>query len=139
MRIKIYAGGKIKNSVYEEALKTLVQRITFWRLDLQELSEKQFDGLSVSPRERWIGLTEQGRSFSSSEFSLYLDRIFQQGQTPVFFIGEASGLPEKIMNCAHDTLSLGAMTWPHLLARVLLIEQIYRAQQRTLNHPYSFV
>jgi 23S rRNA (pseudouridine1915-N3)-methyltransferase len=53
-----------------------------------------------------------------------------------FVIGGADGLTEQMRNRADFILSLGQMTWPHQLARVMLVEQIYRAQQILAGHPY---
>jgi 23S rRNA (pseudouridine1915-N3)-methyltransferase len=56
-----------------------------------------------------------------------------------FLIGGADGHTETLLAQAPFTLSFGPMTWPHLLARVLLAEQIYRAQQVLAGHPYHRV
>ena len=53
-----------------------------------------------------------------------------------FAIGGADGLGTAIIRRADAVLSLGAMTWPHLLARGMLLEQLYRAQQILAGHPY---
>jgi 23S rRNA (pseudouridine1915-N3)-methyltransferase len=53
-----------------------------------------------------------------------------------FAIGGAEGLGAAVLDRADAILSLGSMTWPHLLARVMLLEQLYRAQQILAGHPY---
>ena len=53
-----------------------------------------------------------------------------------FVIGGADGLNDEIRNRASILLSFGQQTWPHMLARVMILEQIYRAQQILKNHPY---
>lgn len=58
------------------------------------------------------------------------------GRVPCFIIGGAEGLGAAVMARADATLSLGPMTWPHLLARVLLAEQLYRCQCIAAGHPY---
>ena len=56
--------------------------------------------------------------------------------TLAFAIGGAEGLGAAVLERADDVLSLGAMTWPHLMVRSMLLEQLYRAQQILAGHPY---
>lgn len=56
--------------------------------------------------------------------------------TLAFAIGGAEGLSAAAVERAESVLSLGAMTWPHLLVRIMLLEQLYRAQQILAGHPY---
>ncbi len=80
-----------------------------------------------------IAMDERGKQFSSQDFAHYIDKIMQ----PIaFIIGGAYGLSEPIKKRANLTLSLGSMTMPHILARVLLVEQLYRAYTILQNHPY---
>ncbi|HJT12322.1 MAG TPA: 23S rRNA (pseudouridine(1915)-N(3))-methyltransferase RlmH, partial [Dongiaceae bacterium] len=61
----------------------------------------------------------------------------EQGAAEILFLlGGADGLSPDLRNEANFVLSLGQMTWPHLLARAMLVEQIYRAQQILAGHPY---
>ena len=71
-----------------------------------------------------IALDETGLQFTSKEFAAYLNKITQ----PIaFVIGGAYGLSEEVKVRSHAMLSLSKMTMPHIMARVMLIEQIYRA------------
>jgi 23S rRNA (pseudouridine1915-N3)-methyltransferase len=58
------------------------------------------------------------------------------GRTPCFVIGGAEGLDASVLRRADATLSFGALTWPHMLVRIMLVEQIYRAQAILAGHPY---
>lgn len=80
-----------------------------------------------------IALEERGKQFSSPEFSRYLENLVQP---IVFIIGGAYGLSDEVRNRANLIMSLGLMTMPHILARVVLVEQIYRAFTISKNHPY---
>lgn len=80
-----------------------------------------------------LAMDERGRSLSSREMAQQL-ASFQR--PAVFVIGGAQGLHDSVRARADDLWSLGRMTWPHLWARVLLIEQLYRSQQIHRGHPY---
>jgi len=84
-----------------------------------------------------VALDERGTALTSAGFADRLQRWRLDGvKTLAFVIGGADGLAQPLVRRASVTLSLGIMTWPHLLARVLLLEQLYRAQQILAGHPY---
>ena len=81
-----------------------------------------------------IALDKAGAQFSSEQFA---DMLTQQGAGIVaFFIGGADGLSETIKQQADRVMSFGKMTFPHELARLMLLEQIYRAEMIASRHPY---
>lgn len=84
-----------------------------------------------------VALDAGGSSWSSRDFA---DRLaaWRDGGTPAlaFVVGGAEGLGRAVVDRADTLLSLGRMTWPHLLARCMLLEQLYRAQQILAGHPY---
>lgn len=84
-----------------------------------------------------VALDERGVSWSSRVLA---DRVAAWGNQGVpelaFAIGGADGLGSAVLDHAHAILSLGPMTWPHLLVRGMLLEQLYRAQQILAGHPY---
>jgi 23S rRNA (pseudouridine1915-N3)-methyltransferase len=76
-------------------------------------------------------------SWSSRELADRLAAWADRGAGAVAFaIGGAEGLGAAVLDRADAVLSLGAMTWPHLLVRTMLLEQLYRAQQIQAGHPY---
>jgi 23S rRNA (pseudouridine1915-N3)-methyltransferase len=85
-----------------------------------------------------VALDEGGRSLSSSEFAQLLKAELERGTSALLFaIGGPDGLSDSVKNNARGgILSLGRMTWPHRLARVMIAEQIYRAVTILINHPY---
>jgi 23S rRNA (pseudouridine1915-N3)-methyltransferase len=84
-----------------------------------------------------VALDEQGALWSSRELALQLARWRDQSAGEVVFaIGGADGLDAAVLNRAAVRLSFGRMTWPHLLMRGMLLEQLYRAQQIAAGHPY---
>jgi 23S rRNA (pseudouridine1915-N3)-methyltransferase len=87
---------------------------------------------AVPPGRRLVALDERGESLPSAEFAR---RLADWGEA-AFVIGGADGLDERVRERADFRLALGAMTWPHLLCRVMLLEQLYRATAILAGHPY---
>jgi len=85
-----------------------------------------------------VALDEGGRHLNSSEFAQMVKAELERGTpTLMFLIGGPDGLAESVKESARGgILSLGRMTWPHRLARVMIAEQIYRAVTILINHPY---
>ena len=84
-----------------------------------------------------IALDEREKSLSSKDFAGQIDNWRDQGiRELVFMIGGADGLDKVIIDQAHQAISFGAQTWPHMLVRGLLAEQLYRAQCILSGHPY---
>ena len=84
-----------------------------------------------------VALDEKGVAWSSRELAERLAAWRNQGiVTLAFAIGGADGLGTAVIERADVVVSLGAMTWPHLLVRGMLLEQLYRAQQILAGHPY---
>ncbi|HWD59542.1 MAG TPA: 23S rRNA (pseudouridine(1915)-N(3))-methyltransferase RlmH [Stellaceae bacterium] len=86
---------------------------------------------------RLVALDERGEAWSSRDLAERLAAWRDHGTaTLAFAIGGAEGLGRAVIERADAVLSLGAMTWPHLLVRGMLLEQLYRAQQILAGHPY---
>lgn len=149
MRVIIRAIGKIKGDPLEEALLTYQKRLR-WEVSVQEGEIKQKLAPAVLQQEeaKWllagvpmgafvIALDERGKGLTSPAFSSLLSQKQLDGFSQfVFLIGGADGLTPEVRGRADLLLSLGTMVWPHKLARVMLMEQLYRAQQIQVGHPY---
>ncbi len=86
---------------------------------------------------RFVFLHEQARQMTSSAFADFLRCEADNGLTQLcFVIGGADGFSDAVRAKADMHLSLGQMTWPHMLARIMLVEQIWRAISILTNHPY---
>ncbi|MEC7396110.1 MAG: 23S rRNA (pseudouridine(1915)-N(3))-methyltransferase RlmH, partial [Pseudomonadota bacterium] len=84
-----------------------------------------------------VALDETGRNLTSREFAKRLSHWRDTGTNElVFIIGGADGLTDEIRNKATLVMAFGKSTWPHLLVRGMLAEQLYRAQQIHAGHPY---
>jgi 23S rRNA (pseudouridine1915-N3)-methyltransferase len=121
-----------------------------WPLTLRELEEKKKlppaelvrrEGElllgAVPDKAVLVALDRRGKVVDSETFAKRLERWRDDGVPDVaFLIGGADGHTEPLLAKSSLVLSFGAMTWPHLLARAMLAEQIYRAQQLLAGHPY---
>lgn len=83
-----------------------------------------------------IALDERGAGWSSADFARYLRQWADLSADCSFAVGGADGHGEELRRAADVTVSLGAITLPHLLARAVLCEQIYRAVTLCIGHPY---
>ena len=149
MRILICAVGKARNeparAVYEN-----YARLVRWPLELIEVEERKplptdrrraAEGallLRAVPSDAVVvALDETGKSLSSRSLASHIGRWRDDGRSCIaFVIGGADGLDAAVRGRAELVLSLGALTWPHLLVRGMLAEQIYRSQQILSGHPY---
>lgn len=142
MDILLAAVGKLKAE--EAALFQRYWQRLRWKARLIELPEKSDKDQEARALEKacaaspyWVCLDERGQDWDSSKFAGWLGQRFATGDKPVaFMIGGATGLARDLQDRAALKLRLGAMTWPHQLARVMLAEQLYRAQTILDGHPY---
>lgn len=90
----------------------------------------------LRPRDYVVALDEGGVLIDTAGLAGLLDQWRLAGNDCVFIVGGAEGLDASILDRAAVTLSLGKLTFPHLLARAILAEQLYRAQSILSGHPY---
>ena len=144
MKILIAAIGKAKPSpelqLYADYVKRLPWKITCQEFDVRPASkEKEAEKLLAVcvGYSRIIALDEAGKQFTSPEFAKQISGFQQQGHSSfAFIIGGADGLSDSVRKSAHLIWSLGSLTWPHMLVRGLLAEQLYRSYSILNNHPY---
>ncbi|MEM9469660.1 MAG: 23S rRNA (pseudouridine(1915)-N(3))-methyltransferase RlmH [Pseudomonadota bacterium] len=141
--VTIIAVGKNKQKSGFYSLWSDYQKRLSWKINLIEIEAKspaeELKKLKekLSPSLPLIALDETGKTHSSIEFSKIVEKIHLSGEPHIqFVIGGADGLDDEIRSKARHIMSFGKQTWPHMLARVMLIEQIYRAQQILSGHPY---
>jgi 23S rRNA (pseudouridine1915-N3)-methyltransferase len=149
LRLLIAAVGRIKAGALGELQAEYLKRLT-GPVAIKEVEERRASSmaerraregerlLAALPADGFtVALDERGKTLSSVAFAEWLQRWQIDGaKTLAFVIGGADGLAQPLVQRAGLVLSLGAMTWPHLLARILLLEQLYRAQQILGGHPY---
>jgi len=151
VKIKIAWIGKTKEpaiqSLTDEYLKRIGRYVPVEGLALRdEEALLQMFGRAGSPKASKTGsdgkstlalLDPRGKKYSSEEFARFLGDYRDRNPLPlVFVVGPADGFTELARGSAHHTISLSSMTLPHELARVVLLEQIYRAFTILKGHPY---
>lgn len=136
MRLHIIARGKIGRSPEAELVQRYVKRIQ-WPLAITELPDR---GGNVPPPVqggRTVLLDETGKHIGSMEFAQVLERWRGEGVREArFLIGAADGFDDAERSGADLLVAFGKATWPHLLARAMLAEQLYRATSILAGHPY---
>lgn len=136
-QIDVLAAGKLKKGPLLELCANYKKRIR-WPFSMTEIEgHNQKDEESkflkkIKPKSFVIALDERGKTFKSTDFS----KKIEQEENVQFIIGGADGLTPAVREKSNLILSFGEQTWPHMLARVMLLEQIYRAQQILSGHPY---
>lgn len=136
MQLHIIARGKIGRSPEAELVDRYVRRIA-WPVRLTELPDSGGTVPASLTPARTVLLDERGRLMSSEEFAALLGRWRDDGLREArFLIGAADGHGEAARGKADLLLGFGAMTWPHLLVRAMLAEQLWRATSILAGHPY---
>lgn len=143
-KVTIICLGKFKEQAYYDLEKLYKKRLSpFVKLSIVELLEEPYrknadiDRIKLSEAEKIkkhlkngaivILLEEKGTIRDSMEFASNFDRLSSLGQEIIFVIGSGVGLHESLKEVSNYTISLSPLTFPHNLARILLLEQIYRA------------
>ena len=148
MNIEILAVGRMKDSAQRELFDSYLRRME-WNVSVKELESKHKDPQKIQKDESEqlekalkkeafkIMLDERGKSFKSRAFAQKFQNLQNEGHPHIqFILGGADGLTDTIRQKSDLLLSFGQQTWPHMLARIMLLEQIYRSQQILKNHPY---
>ncbi|MFM5917874.1 MAG: 23S rRNA (pseudouridine(1915)-N(3))-methyltransferase RlmH [Novosphingobium sp.] len=136
MQLHVIARGKIGRSPEAELYQRYAKRLG-WPHKLTELPDTGGAVPALQKPAREVLLDERGKVLSSEEFAALLGRWRDDGVREVrFLIGAADGHGETARAEADLLLSFGAMTWPHMLARAMLAEQLWRATSILAGHPY---
>jgi len=151
MRITIISIGKFENSPHKAVFEGYLKRLK-WKVELKEIEQRASKNITsaqlksleaelilkaVKPSSKVIALDENGKQFSSRNFAKIISDSGLNGESDIsFIIGGSDGLDESILKKAQLKISFGLMTFPHLMVRSILAEQLYRAQTIIDNHPY---
>lgn len=136
MLLHIIARGKIGRSPEAELVERYLTRIA-WDTKLTELPDTGGKIPLTKDPHRTVALDEKGRDLSSEQLAEILGQWRDGGiRETRFLIGAADGHSEAQRQEADLLLAFGSATWPHLLARAMLAEQLYRATSILAGHPY---
>lgn len=153
MRLHIAAVGRLRSGPerlliddYLERFNRSGRALGFGQVSENEVEDRRGGGRAaeaellsrVIPKDAAVvALDERGKQLSSPEFSKQLADWRDDGRRDtIFLIGGADGLLPELRNKADLTLGFGSMVWPHMLARVMLAEQLYRAVSILAGTPY---
>ena len=157
MKIDIICVGKIKEAFYRDAVAEYVKRLgRYASVSVVEVADEPTpDGASPAQEQQILGkegdrilaklapgahkvaLAINGRSFSSEAFAEHISALTVSGASHIqFIIGGSLGLSKDVLDAADEKVSFSAMTFPHQLMRVILLEQIYRAYRIIRGEPY---
>lgn len=136
MQLHIVARGKIGRSPEAELVDRYLKRIT-WPTRVTELPDTGGRVPDLPPHARRVVLDETGVVLGSVDFATRLGRWRDDGVRETrFLIGAADGFDDTERAEADLLLSFGRATWPHMLARAMLAEQLFRATSILAGHPY---
>lgn len=136
MQLHIIARGKIGRSPEAELTERYLKRIA-WPTKVTELPDRGGLLPDAAGNAVTVVLDERGKALSSMELAKKLESWRDTGRREVrFLIGAADGHNEALRDGADLLLSFGPATWPHMLARAMLAEQLFRATSILANHPY---
>lgn len=157
MKITILCVGKIKEKYYRDAVAEYEKRLSrYCKLEMIEVADEKTpdkaaaaleDQIKQREAERilkyirddayCIALAIDGKGYDSMEFSKHIEELGIAGKSNVIFvIGGSLGLHESVLQRADERISFSAMTFPHQLMRVILLEQIYRCYRIINGEPY---
>jgi 23S rRNA (pseudouridine1915-N3)-methyltransferase len=139
--------GRDRSGLFEPAVADYAKRLSHYcRFELVELPESRRpvravdeEGAALLRRvggDLLVALDERGRTLDSRGLAEWLGALASSGRDAAFCIGSADGLAEAVRRKAALVLSLSAMTLPHRLARLVLVEQLYRAFTILRHEPY---
>jgi 23S rRNA (pseudouridine1915-N3)-methyltransferase len=136
MRLHIIARGKIGKSPEAELVDRYLKRIS-WPSKITEISENAKTLPAAERNSRTVLLDEKGEQLTSTQIAELIGRWRDDGVSEVrFCLGAADGFDDADRAAANKLIAFGRATWPHMMARAMLAEQLYRATSILANHPY---
>ena len=135
MRVVVVSVGRLKPPFSDDVEHYAKLLSRYCRLELIEVREDEAVGRRIPERAHTVLLDERGRAHDSAGFARWMEARRQSGLDVCFVVGGPFGHGADL-DGADDRLSLAPMTLPHQLARVVLLEQVFRAHKILANEPY---
>lgn len=137
MRYHVVAVGRLKDAAFRTACDDYLARVRHYaRVEEQEVKDGARVLAAVPAGARLVALSRTGNAWSSRELARRTERWELDARDVAFAIGGADALPAAVLARADDVWSLSALTFPHELARVIVLEQLYRAYTIRRGEPY---
>jgi 23S rRNA (pseudouridine1915-N3)-methyltransferase len=151
LKLRIVAVGKDRSGLYAPAVDEYAKRLSrYVKFELVEVPEARKHAgtpqardeeaaallARIGPRERVVALDERGEERTSVDFAARVRRWVEGGQDVALVIGGSDGLAAAILARAEEKMALSRMTLAHRLARLVLVEQLYRAMTILRGEPY---
>lgn len=156
MNVHVVAVGKLKESYFTAACAEFEKRLgRYCVLTVSEvsdekapetLSEKQEEAVKSAEAERMLRCTGEkehvialalgGKAYTSEAFAKHIGNLRDSGKNVCFYIGGSLGLGKEALARADERMSISEMTFPHRIARLILLEQLYRAFKILAKEPY---
>ena len=144
MRLTIIAVGRMKDRAEKELFERYANEVALREVEEKkkvppaELKRREAELIRAAlPKGALVvALDRRGKTLSSEELAQRIARWRDGGRDVAFVIGGAEGLDDRLREEADFVLSFGPATWPHMLVRIMLAEQLYRAQSILAGHPY---
>jgi 23S rRNA (pseudouridine1915-N3)-methyltransferase len=137
MRYRLVAVGRMKNAALRAACDDYIDRLRHYtRVEEREVKDEARVLGAVPEGSRLVALTRRGEEWTSGQLAEWAGRWDMEGRDITFAIGGADALPDDVLRKADRLWSLGRLTLPHELARVVVCEQLYRAHTIRRGEPY---
>lgn len=137
MRYHVVAVGRLRNAGLRAACDEYLKRLgRYTRVEEREVKDEARLPEAVPREARLVALSRRGDAWSSAELARRTAAWDQDGRDVAFAIGGAAGLPPGVLRRAERVWSLSPLTFPHELARVIVVEQLYRAFTIRRGEPY---
>ncbi|MDH4164055.1 MAG: 23S rRNA (pseudouridine(1915)-N(3))-methyltransferase RlmH [Nitrospirota bacterium] len=156
MKVRVLCMGKTHEQFIKDGIDKYLRYLKpYADAEFLELREEKIQDLKDAPRVRQreaekiakalpaaahvVALDERGREFTSHEFAEFLNKVMESGtREMVFVIGGAMGLDESVTRNARTVIALSRWTFTHEMARLVLLEQLYRAYTIIKGRPYHY-
>ena len=137
MRYRLVAVGRMKNAALRAACDDYIDRLRHYtKVEEQEVKDEARVLGAVPEGTRLVALTRRGEEWTSGQLAEWAGRWEMDGRDVTFAIGGSETLPDDVLHKAERLWSLGRLTLPHELARVVVYEQLYRAHTIRRGEPY---
>jgi 23S rRNA (pseudouridine1915-N3)-methyltransferase len=145
-QIHLIVVGKLKDAHLEAIEADYLKRINNPELVIHELKasaeNKEAEGEAILKKVKDLGgghlvaMSEWGKRYTSIALAQWSEGLIERSNRVIFIIAGAEGFSQEVLSSCQERLSLSELTFPHKLARILLVEQLYRAQTIRMGHPY---